>query len=477
MAVKISTLSEWNQLFDEKMVPLIAPDNRGKGRKITSDMVRKIVNVAKELKAKGRRVRLKSFTKQMKEDMSIVLGRKKIGEILIANGLYKPETKNRRPKFYQALRQGIPNGLVSVDGSEFTVWIDKVPYKFNLELAVDVESFCHTGLSVADSETSQEFIKVLEAHKKLWGTPIGLVSDHGRANLSDESSAYLDLNDIVPMPAGPANPKGDGTVEGAFSEMKVAIGKINLETLSPRNLAKAILEKVVSIYIAMRNRLPRIGEKISPENGMKTPIPEEEQQALKDRYKERKIKKKDPDHTTKLDRLAWIIKNHGLEVDERSLKRAQTCIVTWDLIAISNSESAFLKAIRRDQQRCTLPYFFGILNNIQKDLDYAQYEDYCRKRYYYQDMLYREREEQEKAKETTTVKGLVGMLRNAVLLSQQFVKDSCVRQAKRMAVDLKKKYRYVGALKKRILDELNNVKEFSIEQRKDAVEILELVLS
>jgi len=475
MAVKISTLSEWNQLFDEKMVPLIVPDGRGKWRKITSDMVKKIIEVAKELKSKGRRIRLKSFAKQVETEKGIVLSSKKVGEILIANGLYKPETKNRRPKFYQALRQGIPNGLVSVDGSEFIVWIDKVPYKFNLELAVDVESFCHTGFSVSDSETSLEFIKVLEAHKKSWGTPIGIVSDHGSANISDESRVYLDLNDIVPMPAGPANPKGDGTVEGAFSEMKEAIGKIDFETSSPGNLAKTILEKVVSIYIAMRNRLPRIGEKISPEEGIKAPVSKEEQKELKDKFKDRIKKEEYPDQITKLDRLGWVIKNHGLEVDEQSLKRAEKCIVTYDLIAISKSETAFLKAIRRDQQRRTLPYFFGILNNIQKDLDSAQYEDYCRKCYYYQGMLDREREEQEK--ETTTVKGVVGMLRNAILLTQQFVKDTCVRQAKRMAVELKKQYHYVGALRKNILDELNNVKEFSIEQRKNAVEILDMILS
>ena len=475
MAIKISTLSEWNRIFNEKMDPLIVPDGRGKGRKITSDMVKKIIEVAKELKSKGHRIRLKSFAKQVETEKGIVLSSKKVGEILIANGLYKPETKNRRPKFYQALRQGIPNGLVSVDGSEFIVWIDKVPYKFNLELAVDVESFCHTGFSVSDSETSLEFIKVLEAHKKSWGTPIGIVSDHGSANISDESRAYLDLNDIVPMPAGPANPKGDGTVEGAFSEMKEAIGKIDFETSSPGNLAKTILEKVVSIYIAMRNRLPRIGEKISPEEGIKAPVSKEEQKELKDKFKDRIKKEEYPDQITKLDRLGWVIKNHGLEVDEQSLKRAEKCIVTYDLIAISKSETAFLKAIRRDQQRRTLPYFFGILNNIQKDLDSAQYEDYCRKCYYYQGMLDREREEQEK--ETTTVKGVVGMLRNAILLTQQFVKDTCVRQAKRMAVELKKQYHYVGALRKNILDELNNVKEFSIEQRKNAVEILDMILS
>ena len=177
------------------------------------------------------------------------------------------------------------------------------------------------------------------------------------------------------------------------------IGTIDLETLSPRNLAKAVLEKVVSIYIAMRNRLHRVGDKIAPEEAMETQISKEKGQALKERYKGRKKRNENPDQEAKGGRLAWIIQNHGLEIDERSLKRAEKCIVTYDLNAINKSEEAFLKAIRRDQQRCTLPYFFGILNNIQKDLDTARYENYCRDRYYYQGMLDKEREEKEKSKE------------------------------------------------------------------------------
>jgi hypothetical protein len=46
-----------------------------------------------------------------------------------------------------------------------------------------------------------------------------------------------------------------------------------------------------------------------------------------------------------------------------------------------------------------------------------------------------------------------------------------------MASDLKKQYHYAGALKKKILDELGNLKELGIEQRKEAVKIMEFVLS
>ena len=380
------------------MVPLIVPDGRGKACKITPDIVRQIVEVAK---SKGRRIRLKSFTRQLTAEEDIVLSSKKVGEILIANGLYRPETRRRRPRFYQSLRQGIPNGLVSIDGSEFTVWIDHMPYKFNLELSVDVDSFCHTGFSISDSETTKEFIKVMEAHKASWGPPIGLVSDHGSANLSVQAIDYLNQNNIEMLPAGPANPKGNGTIEGAFSEMKAMIKRLDFKLSSPKDLARAILEKIVSIYIAMRNGIPRFADKTTPQVAMKKPIPEDKQKALKKKYKDRRVKTEDPDRQTKLDHLDWIIGDHSLELDEHSLKRAQKCIVTYDLVAIGKSEEAFLKAIRRDQKRCTLAYFFGILNNIQNDIDVSQYEDYCHERYYYQGMLDRQRE-----KKTRPVKQL-----------------------------------------------------------------------
>ena len=112
------------------MVPLIVPDGRGKACKITPDIVRQIVEVAKSKS----RIRLKLFTRQLTAEKDIVLSSKKVGQILIANGLYRPETRRPRPRFYQSLRQGIPNGLVSIDGSEFTVWIEHMPYKFNLSV-------------------------------------------------------------------------------------------------------------------------------------------------------------------------------------------------------------------------------------------------------------------------------------------------------------------------------------------------------
>lgn len=344
------------------MKPVILPDKRGKSAKVTPEMVKRVVEAAQELRSSGKRLRIKSFTKAMAAQ-GVDLSSKTMAEILIANDLYKVHLKKRRPLFYQSLRRTIPNGLVSADGKEFTILIDDVAYKLNLELAVDVKTFYHSAFSIADTETTEEFLKVLEGHRKSWGCPLGLVMDHGSANLSADALAYLDRHDIAILPAGPANPKGNGTVEAAFSGMEQVIGTIRLSTASPRELAEGVLQKIVEVYVTMRNRLARLGTAESPEMAMSSPVSVEQREECKARYKERAQErahqKVAPDVAEKWERLHWLIQQHKLEVDEPTLERARKSIASYDLEAISKSEEAFLKAIRRDQRRDSLAYFFG----------------------------------------------------------------------------------------------------------------------
>jgi Integrase core domain. len=266
------------------------------------------------------------------------------------------------------MKQAIPNGLLSVDGSEIAVFINEVCYKFNMELAVDVKSFCHSAFSVSDSETAAEVLRVLDAHKALWGTPLALVSDHGSGNMSADVRDWLQKHHIEMLPAGPYNAKGNGTVESAFSQMKEVIGPIILDASSPESLAKSVFTKIASVYITMRNRLPRLGDRHSPEEIMGSPVSNEDRQESKAHYRQRAQKKDDSERQKKIDRIGWIIDYHHLDVDEHSLKNARKSIVYYDIDAIAKSEEAFLTAIRRDQCRCVLPYFFGILKNVQADI-------------------------------------------------------------------------------------------------------------
>jgi hypothetical protein len=469
--IKISTLAEWDGLFDEKMRPIVLPDRRGKVAKVTAELVRRVVELARDRKA-TKSLRIKAFTRHL-ADQGIELSSKTVSEILIANELYGMKVKKRRPRFYQHLRQTIPNGLVAVDGKEFVVLLGDEDHRFNLELCVDVKSFLHSGFSIADAETTEEFIKVMNMHRTAWGTPLAIVTDHGTANLSGIARGFLKSHDIEILPAGPANPKGNGSVEGAFSEMAEVIGAIHLDMTNPRSLAKSILEKIVAVYIALRNRLPRLGANHSPTAEMNWPVAPLTRVELKECYHRRVQQNKKPDHTAKHDRLHCLIDQHNLIVDAPSLARAEKCIAYYELDTIARSEAAFGSAISRDDTRKNLPYFFGILKNIQKEADIARHEDYCRRRYNYLQMMERERQQAKEEKDDLVPAVLVDMLHAAISLPSLTLKEIALRQAKEMVANLKKQYRYLGVLKNTIADTLAEISDITFAQRQEIITLTE----
>jgi transposase InsO family protein len=470
--LKMSTLAEWNTRFDERMRPLVKPDRRGRSAKVTAALVRAVVQLAEEYKANGGRLRIKAFTRHLGAH-DILLSSKTVSEILIANDLHGARVRKRRPRFYQQLRQKHANGLVSVDGKEFKVMLGTDIYRLNLELCVDVNSFTHSGYSIAASETAEEAIKVLEMHRRAWGSPLAMVTDHGSANLAGNTLDYLKRHDIEILPAGPANPKGNGTVEGAFSEMAEVIGAIHLDTTSSQTLVTSILTKIVSVYVTMRNRLPRRGDKMSPLSAMARPVAEKLRKAEKDRYRRRgQPPVTGTEQSDKLTRLHWLLDHHQLDVAGPVLKRAEKCIVWYDFAVIASAEAAFLKGVSRDDNRKTLPYFFGILKNMQEETDIIKQKEYCRQRYHYQQMVERERQ-QAKESEQISLQPLVDMLRSAIALPIASVKEIAMRQVERMVVQLKEQYRYLGVLKKRVFEALAGINDVSMVQRQEMIDWVE----
>jgi hypothetical protein len=471
-----STLSGWNQSFDENMKPLKVADNRGKTSKVTIEIVRRVCEKAKRLKQQAKRIRLKQFTKALEKEDAIYLSAKTVNEILIANDLASAQSRKKRPRFYQSLCQRIPNGLLSLDGSEFTIWLDNMPFTFNLELAVDVGSFTHTAFSIADTETTDEVIGVLEAHRRQWGSPLGIVCDHGSANLSENAMDYIKSHGIELVAAGPANPKGNGTDEGAFSQMKKALGVIGLDMSSPKALAKSVLNALVSVYVHMRNRLCLHNNNIVPIEQMAMPVGEDQRQAENERLKEyQKAKADSQQDQLKLDHLQWIIDHFGFEPQADVLKRAQRSIKSYELEAIGESQKAFVKATKRKADRCNLSYFFGILKNIQKQRDEQAIRQYCRQRYNYLRMLEMQRK-QDDDQQPASVDDIISMLEKAVTKKSRIVKELAIRKVREWTHELMKNYSYMGSVKKKLSDALGKLNHLNFEQKQKAWELVEQFL-
>ncbi len=449
--------------------PLVVPEKRGKAGKVTIELVHRIIE-----KAKGyprRRIRLKRFAADLKMQEGIDLGSKTLEKILIANDLYKARTRKKRPKFYQSLCKKIPNGLLSIDGSEMIVWLSQTPYRFNVELAVDVTTFAHTAFCIADTETADSVIKVLESHRRNWGVPVGVLSDHGSANRSEWVKDYMDELGIKPVPVGPANPKGNGSDEGAFSHMKKALGYIRINSSSPKEMARSILNAMVSVYIYMRNRLPVHSRKTTPAEHMVEPV-SVEQRNIEHQLLDKHVAAKDTDEEDqlKIDRLHWVVRHYSLEVAPDALKHAERTIKWYALEAIRQTETAFLKATRRKDGRRNLSYFFGILKNIQQKLDDDAKKEYCRKRYNHQVMLKLECQKNER-QGPTSINDVISMLEKAVTIKVRSVKALAIRKAREWIHELMKSCRYLGSLKKKIGDALGNLRNLSTDQKEEAWEL------
>lgn len=475
----VGTLFSWDQGFDEQMRPYKVLDNRGKTGKVTIEIVGRIVDCAKAVKAQKRRIRIKGFVKAIREELGVDLGRKTVTEILIANDLWGAETRRRRPRFYQSLCRRIPNGLLSIDGSELVVLLNGIGYRFNVELAVDVGSFCHTGLSIEDTETAHAVITAIEQHRCQWGDPLGVVFDSGSANLSDEVCGYLKGCGIERVPVGPGNPKGNGTDEGAFSQMKKALGTIRVNGSSPRALAKSVLDLVVSLYIRMRNQMGLRRNDITPVSQMEAPVTDGQRQKEHKRIVDHlKTRNRDDGKEAKGDRLQWIMNHHRLVVEPEALKRARYCIGFYEMEAISRSEEAFFKAVKRDPRKASLPYFFGILRNIQQKLDDEQYRTYCRLRYNHEQMLTNERriQDQQKPDAPASVEDIVNMGVQAVTQSFRRIRELAMKRIEEWIEELVKSVRYIGPLKKQFIEAIGAKGHLDENQKENVWKLIEQFL-
>jgi hypothetical protein len=459
------------------MRALEVPDNRGKASKITVEMVKVIVRAAEEILQRGKRLRIKGLSKELREKEGIDLSKRKVREVLIANNLFAPETRIKRPRFYLSLRKEVPNGLLSLDGSQMVVWLDEEPYRFNVELGVDVKTFDHTSFSIGDTESSAELIKVLEAHREKWGDPVGILFDHRSNNLSEEVAKYLEGHGIEMVPAGPYNAKGNGTDEGAFSQMKQALGVIRLNLSSPRELARGVLEKLISLYIFMRNRILVKGRNLSPSEDMAEPVTLEQRDLERQKLKEHnRLKISGKGDQDKCNRLHSMLRYHGIAPEPDALKHAERSIKGYGKEAISAAEEAFLKAVNRNPEKRTLSYFFGILKRIQKERDDEAYRRYCTQRYNEGVMMELKRQEQ-KPQNTHSVEGVVSMLVQAVRASVQFVREVAIRKAQAWTQELMEAYQYVGALKNRFSEALANLKDLTVEEKNRIWELIEQILN
>ena len=171
-----------------------------------------------------------------------------------------------------------------------------------------------------------------------------------------------------------------------------------------------------------------------------------------------------------MDHLHWVIRHYNLDATPDELKRAERTIKGYELEAIRLTETAYLKSTQRNANRRNLPYFFGILKNIQQKLDDDNKRDYCRQRYNYEMMLRLDRQKNEQPK-PVSIDDVLGMLERAVTAKVRFVKELAIRKARERVLEMIASNRYLEPIKKNFEDALGKLKHLSIEQKENAWEL------
>ena len=258
--------------------------------------------------------------------------------------------------------------------------------------------------------------------------------------------------------------------------MKQALGPIRIAASSPKQLAESILNAVVGLYIKMRNKLGLRSKGITPQKNLKNQLPDENQiESERRRIKEHLESKKLSEETSlKIDRVNWLVKHYGLREAPEVIDRAERTIKGYELEAITASEKAFEKAVRRDSKRKYMSYFFGILRNIQRDRDDEAYKSYCRKRYNYDTMLKIERQQQDMLQQSQpSIADIVSMLEKAVIGPVRFVKELAMRKAQEWIDELMKSRSYAGVLKKQLLDAIGELTHLDQKQKRNIGNLVE----
>ena len=129
--------------------------------------------------------------------------------------------------------------------------------------------------------------------------------------------------------------------------------------------------------------------------------------------------------------------------------------------------------VNRKQERRSLPYFFGILRNVQQRLDDEAKHDYCRDRYNFHVMRKLELQKAESLEqETMTVEKIVELIGKGVAQRSLVLKNVSLRMAWRWAQKIKAAYQNMGVLKSKLEGALYQLDELTLAQRKEALEII-----
>lgn len=201
-----------------------------------------------------------AFCRHVQHDWRLPFRRTSIAHILAAHGVRFAKRRTGRSPDEDALRKQFvtffPNAQWVGDGSPIDVTVGDEAFTFNVELMVDPCSGAVTGASVRDTEDAQAVIDAFRDGVAATGAvPHGVLLDNKPCNHTDGVKEAL--GDATVLPATLGRPQNKAHVEGAFGLFQQMAPALALVALTPKELARQLLEAVVTTWARTLNHRPR----------------------------------------------------------------------------------------------------------------------------------------------------------------------------------------------------------------------------
>lgn len=123
--------------------------------------------------------------------------------------------------------------------------------------------------------------------------------------------------------------------------------------------------------------------------------------------------------------------------------------------------------------RCSLAYFFGILRNVQQDLNDQRYRDYCREKYNFELQLKNKRLRGESQAQEASIEGVVQMIATALGLTNDNLQQSALRRCQQRIQELLETRSYIKPLWNQFLKAIGARNDLDMNQKERAASIIE----
>lgn len=205
-----------------------------------------------------------AFAEVVRAELEIPWGNTRIATALAIHSHRRPRQRpGRRPDevaLRGAFKTFFPGAQWSEDGTLIAIdWCGQ-RFTFNLELVVDTDSAACVGADVRDTEDSPAVIAAFKDAVRTTGAPpLALNTDNATEN--DGPGVHDALGETRHIHATLGRPQNDAHVEGAFGLFQQTAPPLVVDGASPRELAKAVLVLILTVWGRTLNHRPRAGRR------------------------------------------------------------------------------------------------------------------------------------------------------------------------------------------------------------------------